>query len=98
MAGGRVHNRRRGGLAGVITGHNFCVATSGNTERRGEIRNLFTGSRSLTWATFSVAEPDITEADAFATAAVTMGMPAVAWLERLSGYEAIAVDAGARCS
>ena len=87
-----------GGLAGVITGHNFCVATSGNTERRGEIRNPFTGSPSLTWATFSVAGPDITEADAFATAAVAMGRPAVAWLERLPGYEAIAVDAGGEVS
>lgn len=84
---------RPGGLVGVITGHNFCVATSGNTERRGEIRNPFTGSPALTWATFSVAGPDITEADAFATAAVAMGRPAVAWLDRLPGYEAIAVDA-----
>jgi thiamine biosynthesis lipoprotein len=87
-----------GGLAGVVTGHNFCVATSGNTERRGEIRNPFTGSPSLTWATFSVAGPDITEADAFATAAVAMGRPAVAWLERLPGYEAVAVDAEGKVS
>ena len=50
-------------------------------------------SWALTWATFAVAGPDITEADAFATAAVAMGVPAVAWLERLPGYEAIAVDA-----
>jgi thiamine biosynthesis lipoprotein len=40
-----------------------------------------------------VAGPDITEADAFATAAVAMGRPAVAWLGLLPGYEAIAVDA-----
>jgi thiamine biosynthesis lipoprotein len=83
----------QGGLAGVVAGHNFCVATSGNSERRGEIRNPFTGSPSLTWSIFSVAGPDITEADAFATAAVAMGRPAVAWLGRLPGYEAIAVDA-----
>jgi|SRR5437762_3142563 len=88
----------RGGLVGVVTGHNFCVATSGNTERPDEIRNPFTGSPSLTWATFSVAGPDITRADAFATAAVAMGRPAVAWLERLPGYEAIAVDAGGEVS
>src|SRR6266516_6652371 len=81
-----------GSLVGVITGHNFSVATSGNTERRGEIRNPFTGSPSLTWSTVSVAGPDITEADAFATAAVAMGRPAIARLERLPGYEAIAVD------
>ena len=82
-----------GGLVAVVTGHNFCVATSGNSERRGEIRNPFTGSPSLTWWVFSVAGPDITEADAFATAAVAMGRPAVAWVGRLPGYEAIAVDA-----
>lgn len=82
-----------GGLVAVVTGHNFCVATSGNSERRGEIRNPFTGSPSLTWSVFSVAGPDITEADAFATAAVAMGRPAVAWVGRLPGYEAIAVDA-----
>src|SRR5689334_17643675 len=82
-----------GGLVAVVTGHNFCVATSGNSERRGEIRNPFTGSPSLTWSVFSVAGPDITEADAFATAAMAMGKPAVAWVERLPGYEAIAVDA-----
>jgi FAD:protein FMN transferase len=80
----------------VITGHNFSVATSGNTERPGEIRNPFTGTPSLTWSTFSVSGPDIVEADAFATAAVAMGRPAVAWLEGVPGYEAIAVDTTGR--
>jgi thiamine biosynthesis lipoprotein len=83
----------QGSLVGVVAGHNFCVATSGNSERRGEIRNPFTGSPSLAWSIFSVAGPDIIEADAFATAAVAMGRPAVAWLGGLPGYEAIAVDA-----
>ena len=81
-----------GGLLSVITGHNFSVATSGNAERPGEIRNPFTGTPSLTWSTLSVSGPDIVEADAFATAAVAMGRPAVAWLEGVPGYEAIAVD------
>jgi FAD:protein FMN transferase len=84
---------RQGGLVAVVTGHNFCVATSGNSERRGAIRNPFTGSPSLAWSVFSVAGRDIAEADAFATAAVAMGRPAVVWLGRLPGYEAIAVDA-----
>ncbi len=83
----------KGGLVAVVAGHNFCVATSGNSERRGEIRNPFTGAPSLTWSVFSVAGPEIIEADAFATAAVAMGRPAVAWLGRLHGYKAIAVDA-----
>ncbi len=76
----------------VITGHNFSVATSGNSERPGEIRDPFTRLPSLTWSAFSVTGPDIVEADAFATAAVAMGRPAVGWLETVPGYEAIAVD------
>jgi thiamine biosynthesis lipoprotein len=82
-----------GGMLRVIVGHNVAVATSGNTERPGEIRNPFTGTPSLTWSTFSVIGPDIVQADAFATAAVAMGRPALAWLEAEPGYEAIAVDA-----
>jgi thiamine biosynthesis lipoprotein len=77
----------------VMTGHNFSVATSGNAERPGQIRNPFTGAPSLTWSTFSVTGADIIEADAFATAAVAMGRPGVAWLGTVPGYEAIAVDA-----
>lgn len=87
-----------GGKLAVLTGHNFAVATSGNAERPGEIRNPFTGAPSLTWASFAVMGPDIVEADALATAAVAMGRPAVAWLESLPGYEAIAVDASGRVS
>jgi thiamine biosynthesis lipoprotein len=77
----------------VLVGHNFATATSGNSERPGEIRSPFTGSPSLTWSTVSVWGPDIVEADAFATAAVAMGRAAVGWLETVPQYEAIAVDA-----
>jgi FAD:protein FMN transferase len=77
----------------VLADHNFATATSGNSERPGEIRSPFTGTPSLTWSTFSVWGPDIVEADALATAAVAMGRTAVEWLETVSEYEAIGVDA-----
>ena len=77
----------------VLAGHNFAIATSGNSERPGEIRSPFTGAPSLTWSTVSVWGPDIVAADALATAAVAMGRASVAWLETVPGYEAVAVDA-----
>jgi thiamine biosynthesis lipoprotein len=86
----------RGCPLSVITGHNFSVATSGNCERPGEIRSPVTGTPALTWSAFSVTGPDIVTADAFATAAVAMGRLAVGWLEGVTGYEGIAVDASGR--
>jgi thiamine biosynthesis lipoprotein len=39
----------------------------------------------------TVVGPDLTWADAFATAAVAMGAPARSWLEEIDGYEGLAL-------
>jgi thiamine biosynthesis lipoprotein len=41
----------------------------------------------------TVIGPSLTLADAYATAAVAMGPPAIDWLAELDGYEALTVSA-----
>jgi thiamine biosynthesis lipoprotein len=45
-------------------------------------------------ASVTVVGPDLTFADAYATAALARGRAAPAWLETLAGHEAYVVDAG----
>ena len=44
-------------------------------------------------ASATVAGPSLTLADAYATAAVAMGVRALPWLTAFHGYEALLVDA-----
>jgi thiamine biosynthesis lipoprotein len=81
------------GLVGTITAHNLAVATSGNVERPGEIVDPFTGRAAMSLDTVTVVGPDITMADAFATAAVAMGRSALDWATGLPGYAALLVGA-----
>jgi thiamine biosynthesis lipoprotein len=80
------------GLAATISAHRLAVATSGNWERPGEIIDPFTRRPAIALGSVTVAGPDITMADAFATAAVAMGESALAWLSRLPGYAALVVN------
>jgi thiamine biosynthesis lipoprotein len=67
------------------------VATSGTYERGFHVVNPRTGKPARALRSVTVVGPDLGLADAYATAAVAMGMPGLNWLAQLSGYEAAVV-------
>ncbi|MBO0820632.1 MAG: FAD:protein FMN transferase [Nocardiopsaceae bacterium] len=81
-----------GGLAFVVAGREFAVATSGTAERGAHIVDPVAGRPATGLASITVAGPSLTRADACATAAFAMG-PDLAreWTESLDGYEAFAI-------
>lgn len=83
---------RAGGLAFVVAGRDFAVATSGTAERDGHIVDPVAGRPAAGMASVTVAGPCLAWADAYATAAFAMG-PDLAreWTESLDGYEAFAI-------
>jgi len=73
-----------------------AVATSGLYERAGHIRDPRTGCSPDELRSLTVVGPELTWADAYATAAFTMGLDGLAWVERHAGYGAIAVTSDDR--
>ena len=81
-----------GGLALVVSGRDFAVATSGTAERGSHIVDPVAGRPASGMASVTVAGPSLTLADAYATAAFAMGPDrAREWTESLEGYEAFAI-------
>jgi thiamine biosynthesis lipoprotein len=80
------------GLALVVTGRDFAVATSGTAERGAHIIDPVAGRPATGLASITVVGPRLAWADAYATAAFAMG-PDLArdWAESLDGYEAFAI-------
>jgi thiamine biosynthesis lipoprotein len=70
------------------------VATSGTYERGFHVVNPRTGKPAQALRSVTVVGPDLGLADAYATAAVAMGMPGLDWLSRLSGYQVAVVTEG----
>jgi thiamine biosynthesis lipoprotein len=85
------HPLRPGVLAGVVEMRDAAVATSGIAQRGLHVVDPFTGRAVDALASVTVVGADLTRSDAYATAAVAMGMPAREWLESLDGYEAFAI-------
>jgi hypothetical protein len=75
----------------VVPGRDLAVATSGPAERGTHVINPFTGRPATGLISVTVTGPSLTWADAYATAAIAMGESARGWLDRLPGYEAMAV-------
>jgi thiamine biosynthesis lipoprotein len=73
-------------VVATLQAHNLAVATSGNTERPGEVIDPFTRRPALALRSVTVAGPDITLADAFATGALAAGGAGAPWLDREPGY------------
>lgn len=69
-----------------------AVATSGTYERGLHVLDPFTGRPASDLVAATVVGPDLTSADAYATAAVAMGAAAPGWLEGLTGYEALVIS------
>ncbi|MBI3752283.1 MAG: FAD:protein FMN transferase [Chloroflexi bacterium] len=73
-----------------------AVATSGLYERGAHIRDPRSGATPRELASLTVVGPELTWADAYATAAFPMGLAGLEWVERHPGYGAIAITADER--
>jgi FAD:protein FMN transferase len=87
---------RPGAVGTVVAGRDLAVATSGTAERGAHILDPRTGLPAEGLASVTVVGPDLTTADAYATAAFVMGDAARDWIEGLPGHEAYAVSADGR--
>lgn len=89
--------RRPGALAAIIAVGRGAVATSGTAERGHHVLNPHSGRPATGLASVTVTGPDLTYADAYATAALAMGSRARDWLPRLPHHESLIIGAdGAR--
>jgi thiamine biosynthesis lipoprotein len=84
---------RSGGILTSVAGTDLAVATSGSAERGIHIVDPLTGRPVNEQVSVTVIGPDLTWADAYATAAVAMGPAAPTWLEGVSGYEGMGLMA-----
>jgi FAD:protein FMN transferase len=75
----------------VVGGTDVAVATSGTYERGAHVINPRRGTPATGLRSVTVTGPDLGKADAYATAALAMGEPGIAWLAKLSGYESAAI-------
>lgn len=73
-----------------------AVATSGLYERGDHIRDPRSGIAPTELLSLTVVGPELTWADAYATAAFAMGLDGLTWVERQPGYGAIAITADER--
>jgi thiamine biosynthesis lipoprotein len=82
------HPLQPDGYAAALSVSAGAVATSGTYERGLHVLDPFTGRPAAGLASATVVGPDLTTADAYATAALAMGGRAPDWLLTLNGYEA----------
>ncbi|MDQ6747821.1 MAG: FAD:protein FMN transferase [Candidatus Dormibacteraeota bacterium] len=83
-------------VVAVVAASGLAVATSGEYERGAHIRGAG-GARPSGLLSMTVVGPDLTFADAYATAAFAMGEAGIDWVNRLTGgYEGFAVTAAGR--
>jgi thiamine biosynthesis lipoprotein len=91
---GIAHPQVADALTAVVAIEDGAVATSGTAERGPHVIDPHTGQPALELASVTVVGKDLGVADAYATAALAMGLGAPSWLDRLGGYESYVVDAG----
>ncbi len=91
---GIVHPIEPGALTVVVVGRDLAVATSGVAERGLHVINPHTGRAAPDLASVTLVGPELTVTDAYATAALAMGIDAPAWLCGLADHEAYVIDAG----
>ena len=90
------HPLRRDRLAKVVEGSEIAVATSGSYERGGHVLDARTGLAPAGVLSVTVTGPELGTADAYATAAYSLGSAAPAWTRTLPerGYEALTILSG----
>ena len=89
---GIVHPQHREALCAIVAVTDGAVATSGTAERGLHVFDPHTGAPVADLASVTVIGPDLADADAYATAALAMGLAAPDWLAGLPGFEALVVD------
>jgi len=90
------HPWERDRYAWVLAVTDAAVATSGTYERGLHVVDPFTGRAADALASVTVVGPDLGVADAYATAAMAMGLAGLDWLAGLDGYESAAITADGR--
>ncbi len=80
-------------LAWVLSLTDGAVATSGTYERGAHVWNPVAGGPAKGLRSVTITGPDLAVADAYATAALAMGVTGLSWLAKLAadGYESAAV-------
>ena len=82
-------------VAAVVQGYDLALATSGAYERGDHIVDARSGIPSRSLLSLTVAGPNLTLADAYATVGFAMGRAGVAWVASRPGYAPFAVtDSG----
>lgn len=81
----------------VIAGSDLAVATSGTYERGLHVVDPYRGVPARELCSVTVVGPDLGTADAYATAALAMGLSGLDWLAGLDGYESAVVTEDGRC-
>jgi thiamine biosynthesis lipoprotein len=86
------HPAIRDRLAGVVSGTDFAVATSGTYERGEHILDPLAGAPPTGLVSMTVIGPMLSLADAYATAAFVMGATeGLGWLDGIPDYSGCAV-------
>jgi thiamine biosynthesis lipoprotein len=80
-------------MAAVVALRDTAIATSATYERGEHIIDPATGTAPRGLLSMSVAGPDLTFADAYATAAYVKGADGLRWVAGRTGYEALAITA-----
>lgn len=78
-------------VASVLAIRNGALATSGLYERGPHLRDPRTARAAKGLQSFSVVGPDLTWADAYATAGFVMGLDGLDWVDQRPGYGALAI-------
>jgi thiamine biosynthesis lipoprotein len=91
------HPWERDRVSWVLAGTDLAVATSGTYERGTHVIDPRTGVPATTLVSVTVVGRDLGDADAYATAALAMGMAALEWLPRLDGYTSALVAWDGTC-
>jgi len=87
------HPLAPGRLTVVIEGTDLAVATSGTAERGLHVIDPHTGRPAAALASVTVLGAELTLTDAYATAAMAMGLDAPKWLATLPDHDAYVIDA-----
>lgn len=90
---GVLHPQQADALTVIVAVTDAAVATSGTYERGLHVFDPHTALPAAALASVTVVGPDLTFADAYATAALARGPGGPAWLATLAGHEAYVVDA-----
>ena len=86
------HPWERDRVAAVLVVHDRAVATSGRYERGDHVLDPRTGRPATGLASVTVVGPDLAVADAYATAAVALGVhEGMRWLTTRAGYEGLGI-------